>query len=210
MFSPADRVHSFTQNLSFDDDIQQFKQNAGNLRAAGPQAIPNLENDVIFRCLMADYWANVATLPSGEFANYAPGSFNHNSVKESNAKVSQIAIVISQQIGSFSEFQQQLESYIEGSDELAMKIAPLIVSKLKLSQNSYIDFLVFEAGCWIFKNLAFQQMVGSRLQSPETSPWEFNDVIRVSQWVEAKVIPRFYEFKKTPGWDEVEIKVRLK
>lgn len=210
MLRLMNRVNEFTIQLasSLNDDVQTFKQNAKRAVAAGSQAIPALENDVIFRCLMLDYWANVATLPSDAFPEYVPGSSNHQMIKQSNQQLSMVIMDILHKVSAVPQFERSLEGVLEsGADEVTLKIAPLLAAKFSFSSSDYRDFLVFESGCWIFKNVAIQQMVGSRFQGPNHGPWTFEEVTQVSQWVETKVIPLFYDLKKTKGWDEIEIRI---
>ena len=207
MFAPIDRVKKLTRSIDFDADIQTYLSQVPTLRAAGAEAVQDGEHEVIFRRFMTDYWAAVACMGKDEFEQNLPGSPRHLLIKEDRKQLAGFIVGLLPECSSPEDLHTHLASELANAEQLVFSVVPLLIAKLTMNVRDYVDFLVFEAPCWTYKNVSMQRMVQERLDSKRAVPWTPDDVLAVSQWVDAKVIPKFYKLKRTPAWDELEFSV---
>jgi hypothetical protein len=86
----------------------------------------------------------------------------------------------------------------------------MVFARYQLRSTEYIDFVVYEYGCWNLKNRAFQQVARRRHEVIERGPWTQDEITQFSRWVDGALVSQISHMKQGPGWDEIIIRLGSK
>jgi hypothetical protein len=175
---------------------------------AGDTAVLTVfEQSLIDRRLMTDYWASNMVMDDAVFQRAAPGGPVHTAARQNN---SENATALTKLLAATKGPKDFFESiHNDDSTEMLKRVGPLVMARHTLG-SAYPHFVFFEYCCWTSKSLAFQNAFRRRLQGTERDQWTATDVIEFSRWIDSKVISQLLDLKRAPGWDEIQVKSRLK